>query len=185
MRPTLEQIRRGTGCTPLLANRFLEPLQAACEAFEINNPARLSAFFAQIGHESGRLVYVREIWGPTDSQRRYEGRKDLGNTEPGDGRGYLGRGLIQITGRANYTQLRDELRKTDPATPDFVASPEILEQPAWAAKSAAWFWRSRGLNALADAGQFELITRRINGGLNGQADRLALHRAALQAMASA
>lgn len=112
---------------------------------------------------------MREIWGPTPAQLRYEGREDLGNTEPGDGRRYLGRGLIQITGRANYAAASEALCE------DFVSCPGLLESYRWASLSAAWFWESRGLNALADAGDFDAITRRINGGQTGRADRLALH----------
>ena len=102
---------------------------------------------------------------------RYEGRADLGNNQPGDGQRYCGRGLIQITGRANYAAARNRMRAIGIDCPDFEAEPEQLEEPWWAALSAADYWTSRGLNPLADAGDFEAITRRINGGLNGQADR--------------
>jgi putative chitinase len=136
--------------------------------YDIGTPARQAAFLAQVGHESGRLGYVKELWGPTDAQRRYEGRNDLGNTQTGDGFKYRGRGLIQITGRANYSTAADALNEP------LIDFPEILEQPDIAALSAAWFWNSHGLNALADAGSFETITRRINGGTNGLADRKVL-----------
>lgn len=185
---TAQQIQAGTGATAARAAAWQPHLHAACAIFSIDTPQRLAAFLAQIGHESGRLVYVREIWGPTPAQRRYEGRVDLGNTQPGDGRRYLGRGLIQTTGRSNYRGTRDGLRQlAQPAAdmthvPDFEAEPELLEQPAWAALSAAWFWHSRGLNALADTGDFKGITRKINGGLNGQADRLALYQACMLAL---
>ncbi|MDR6393068.1 glycoside hydrolase family 19 protein [Paraburkholderia phenoliruptrix] len=147
---------------------WADPLSAAMALWDIDSDARQAAFIAQIGHESGRLVFVRELWGPTPSQAGYEGRKDLGNTEPGDGKRFMGRGLIQITGRSNYQQVSDALGI------DFVSSPELLEQPSNAALSAAWFWNTHGLNDLADAGDFATITRRINGGMNGYADRLAL-----------
>lgn len=150
------------------AGVFVPALNRAMQRYQINTLSRQAAFLAQIGHESGQLRYVREIWGPTSAQSRYEGRKDLGNTQPGDGRRFMGRGLIQITGRENY-------RRTGAALGiPLLNSPELLEQPEWAAVSAAWWWASHGLNELADAGEFEQITRRINGGLNGQADRLAL-----------
>lgn len=143
--------------------------------FDINSPAQQAAFLAQIAHESGRLVYVRELWGPTPAQQRYEGRIDLGNTQPGDGFRYRGRGLIQITGRANYRAVRDGLRRLlQLDVPDFEAAPELLEMPRWAALSAAWFWSAKGCGPLADAGEFERLTRRINGGTNGLADRVAL-----------
>lgn len=164
------------GCSPTLAELYAGPLDRAMQRYDITTPARIAAFLAQIGHESGRLRHVREIWGPTPAQTRYEGRADLGNTQPGDGSRYRGRGLIQITGRANYAQVSQALGI------DFVATPEALEAPGPAALSAAWFWHSRNLNALADAGQFEQITRRINGGLNGQPDRIALYTNAKQAI---
>lgn len=144
------------------------PISAAMALWAIDSEARQAAFLAQIGHESGRLVYVRELWGPTPAQARYEGRADLGNTQPGDGKRFMGRGLIQITGRTNYKGVSDALGT------DFVTTPELLEQPSNAALSAAWFWNTHGLNALADAGDFATITRRINGGMNGYSDRLAL-----------
>lgn len=150
------------------AGVFVPALNRAMLRYQINTPSRQAAFLAQIGHESGQLRYVREIWGPTPAQSRYEGRKDLGNTQPGDGRRFMGRGLIQITGRENY-------RRTGAALGiPLLDSPELLEQTEWAAASAAWWWANHGLNELADAGEFEQITRRINGGLNGLADRLAL-----------
>lgn len=140
-------------------------------------PKRVAAFIAQIGHESGQLKYVKEIWGPTAAQARYEGRKDLGNTVAGDGSKCRGRGLIQITGRANYMACGEGLSL------DLIKQPELLEKPQHACMSAAWFWATRGLNTLADAGQFDKITRRINGGQNGAADRQALHARALKVLA--
>lgn len=160
------------GCTAERAAMFGAHLNAAMRYYEINTRDRITAFLAQIGHESGRLRYVRELWGPTPAQERYEGRQDLGNTEPGDGRRFMGRGLIQITGRFNYAQVSDAIGH------DFIAAPVDLELPKWACLSAAWYWHSRALNELADVGDFERITRRINGGLNGQEDRLAIYRSA-------
>lgn len=187
MQLTASILCAATGATPARAVAWCSPIAQACALFSIDNPVRLAAFLAQIGHESGRLVYVREIWGPTPAQRRYEGREDLGNTQPGDGKRYMGRGLIQTTGRDNYAATRDGLRAVlpDEGVPDFEAHPEQLEQPRWAALSAAWYWRSWALNALADRGDqesFILITRRINGGTNGLADRLALWKAARAAL---
>lgn len=150
------------------AGVFAPALNTAMGRYQIIGVPRVAAFIAQIGHESGQLLYVRELWGPTPAQARYEGRADLGNTQQGDGFKFRGRGLIQITGRANYAECGEALGL------DLISQPELLEQPEWAAKSAAWFWSTRGLNTLADAGDFERITRRINGGLNGLADRLAL-----------
>jgi putative chitinase len=175
---TAQQLRAATGCTAERADEWLPHIARACETFAINTPARLAAFLAQIGHESGRLVYVREIWGPTPAQQRYEGRADLGNTQPGDGKRYMGRGLIQTTGRTNYRATRDGLAAYVPNMPDLEAMPALLERPDLAAMSAAWFWQSRELNTFADLGDFIRITKRINGGTNGLADRQALYEAA-------
>lgn len=175
MKLTVQQLATATGAPTAKATAWLAHIQETIDTFQINTPARAAAFLAQIGHESGYLLYNKEIWGPTAAQLRYEGRKDLGNTRPGDGSRYRGRGLVQMTGRANYAKTRDELRKNFPDAPDFEATPEKLEEPKWAALSAGLYWHVKNLNALADAGKFELVTRRINGGLNGQADRLRLH----------
>jgi putative chitinase len=155
-----------------LAELYAPHLDAACEAYQINTSLRLAHFLAQVGHESGALVHSREVWGPTPAQERYEGRADLGNTQPGDGRRYMGRGLLQTTGRANYRSLRDRLRvekKLD--APDFEAAPELLEQPRWAALSACDYWEMRNINALADRDDHEAVTRAVNGGTNGIEDR--------------
>ncbi len=151
---------------------FAVPLNAAMMEFNISTKARQAAFLSQVGHESGQLRYVREL----ASGEAYEGRKDLGNTQPGDGMRYKGRGLIQITGRANYKACGDALGY------DLLAHPEFLESAVLACRSAAWFWRSRGLNELADAGDQVKVTRRINGGTNGLADRLALYERARQVL---
>lgn len=179
-----DTLRKATGCTAAAAAAVAGPLGAACAFYGIDTPARLAAFLAQISHESGAFRRVREIWGPTDVQRRYEGRKDLGNTQPGDGERFKGRGFIQTTGRFNYAKTRDRLRERFGDVPDFEQDPEALEEMRWACLSACDYWDSRGLNALADAGNFEQITRRINGGLNGQADRLARWERAKLALAS-
>jgi predicted chitinase len=181
---TTALLAQATGCSPVRAELFAGPLAEACAAYHITaTPERLAAFLAQIGHESASLRYVAEVWGPTTSQQRYEGRKDLGNTQSGDGSRYRGRGLIQTTGRANYAAVRDRLRRRlGPDVPDFEAEPEQLEHIRWAVWSAADYWDWRGLNALADAGHFEQITRRINGGLNGQPDRLARWKRAREAL---
>lgn len=167
------------GCPPERAALFAPHLAAACHHHHIDTPARLAAFLAQIGHESGGLRWVREI----ANGQAYEGRASLGNTQPGDGPRYRGRGLIQITGRFNY---RATARSLQPlGAPDFEAEPEALELPQWAAWSAADYWASRGLNELADAGDFEAITRRINGGLNGHADRITRWKRAQAAIGQA
>ena len=150
------------------AGVFVPVLNTAMQRYQIVGRKRVAAFIAQLGHESGQLRYVREIWGPTPAQAKYEGRADLGNTQPGDGSKYRGRGLIQITGRANYAACGEALGL------DLITQPELLELPQYAAMSAAWFWKQNGLNDLADRDQFNTITRRINGGLNGLQDRLEI-----------
>jgi putative chitinase len=159
------------------AGVFVPALNTAMGRYGIVGALRVAAFIAQVGHESGQLRWVREIWGPTKQQAGYEGRADLGNTVPGDGSKYRGRGLIQITGRANYAECGEALGL------DLVNQPTLLEQPQHAAMSAAWFWSTRGLNTLADQGQFVKITRRINGGLTGQDDRQALYNKVLEVLA--
>jgi len=152
---------------------FTPQLNLSCSKYGINTPVRLAAFLAQIGHESGSLAHLKEIWGPTDQQRRYEPPSNLaarlGNNTPGDGFRFRGRGLIQITGRSNYEQVGAGLGV------DLIRQPELLEQPDYAVASACWWWQSRGLNQIADANSlaaFERITRIINGGMNGQPDRV-------------
>lgn len=161
-----EQLAQIMGCSALRASRWLQPITYAMAKHEIDTPWRQASFLAQIGHESGGLQWVHELWGPTPAQVRYEGRTDLGNTEKGDGYRFRGRGLIQITGRANYAELSKALGY------DFLSDPDALAEPEMAAESAAWWWQHHGCNDLADAGNFIGITRRINGGLNGEQDRL-------------
>ncbi|KAF6692759.1 glycoside hydrolase family 19 protein [Pseudomonas sp. EKM23D] len=159
------------------AGVFVSALNAAMGRYAIMTPLRVAAFIAQVGHESGQLRYVREVWGPTAQQLGYEGRADLGNNVPGDGSKYRGRGLLQITGRANYAACGEALGL------DLINNPQYLELPQHAAMSGAWFWSTRGLNTLADQEKFATITRRINGGLTGQEDRVALYEKALKVLA--
>lgn len=154
----------------------------AMDTFEINTPARQAAFLAQVGHESGGFKFIHEIWGPTAAQGRYEvrGAGDLGNVKPGDGYRFRGRGWIQLTGRENYRRAYQRLKPRFADCPDFEAEPDEVATPRWAAMTAADFWQSNGCNQLADEGRFERITRTINGGLNGYADRLAKWETAKQ-----
>lgn len=149
---------------------FVDPLNQAMRDWEINTRARVCAFLAQLAHESASFNYVEEI----ASGQAYEGRKDLGNIHPGDGVKFKGRGLIQITGRANYEACSKALGL------DLLNKPELLEDPVYAAQSAGWFWKTRGLNELADMGGFKKITRVINGGYNGLASREEFHKKALE-----
>ena len=143
----------------------------------LDKPHRLAHFLAQLAHESGGFVYDREIWGPTAAQRKYEGRKDLGNTVRGDGRKFAGRGPIQITGRANVTRFHNWCINQGLNPPDFVAKPDLINTDPWEGLSAVWYWDAgnptgKSLNIFADHNDIEMITRRINGGLNGYDDRL-------------
>lgn len=174
MTPT--ELAEALGIPIKRATTWAEPITLAMRQFGIDTPERQAAFLAQIGHESGRLVYVRELWGPTTQQAKYEGRADLGNNQPGDGFKFRGRGLIQVTGRNNYTLAGRALGLP------LIDDPQQLEQPINAARSAAWFWKTHGCNALADAGDFKALTRRINGGLNGLADRQVLWESAKLAL---
>lgn len=142
------------------AGTYCKWLNIAMSAYDIDTPARQAAFLAQVAHESGSLRYTAEI----ASGKAYEGRSDLGNTQPGDGVKFKGHGLLQITGRSNHAACSQGLFGNEKV---LVSSPDALSSPLLACLSAAWFWNSKGLNALADAGDFTRITRRINGGLNG------------------
>lgn len=150
--------------------RFLPHLNSTFDEFEINTPQRLRMFLAQIGHESAQLRYVKEL----ASGEAYEGRVDLGNTSPGDGVRYKGRGLIQITGRHNYALVSLGLGLP------LLEKPELLEEDRNAVRSAGWFWYKSNLNSFADKGLFKTITRIINGGYNGYADRFKLYQKALE-----
>ena len=182
---TPELLKIATGCRSLaLATDWLPHVKRAMALYYIDlTPERTGMFLANVGHESGGLLYTSELWGPTPTQARYEGRKDLGNTQPGDGRRFKGHGLIQTTGRYNHAKVRDRLRAKFPDmdVPDFEAYPELLAQIEWAALSAADFADMVGLNAIADRGDFDGYCDTINrgritatvGDSNGYAERLS------------
>jgi putative chitinase len=146
----------------------------------ISTPLSASAFLAQIAHESAELRFMQELWGPTAQQKKYDPpsnvAKSLGNTQPGDGYRYRGRGPIQITGRANYKKYGDLLGV------DLVGNPDLAAQPEYAFQTAGLFWRMRGLNELADAEDLTTITKRINGGLTGLAERQRYYEVAKKAL---
>ena len=173
---TPDVLMQATGCAPQRADVWAGPVTAAMALYSIDSPARQAAFLAQIAHESGLFAYVRELWGPTSAQQGYEGRTDLGNNVPGDGFKFRGRGLIQVTGRANYARMGAELGL------DLLNHPELLEVPSNAVLSAAQYWTDHNLNQYADSGDFETLTRRINGGLNGLSDREAIWNLAKAAL---
>ena len=162
MRITGQQLASIAGVPLARVDKFVPYLNGAMEHYQINTPARVAAFLAQLAHESGGFRYVREL----ASGRAYEGRKDLGNVYSGDGVRFKGRGLIQITGRSNYAALEKDLPLLG-----LLQNPHWLESDRWAVWSAGWFWNKKGLNALADDGLFKQITRKINGGYNGLEDR--------------
>lgn len=171
----LQQIVEPTyGLPPARASLVAQVLEPAMAAGGIGTRLRKAAFLAQVAHESGGFRYTEEL----ASGDAYEGRLDLGNTQPGDGRRYKGRGYIQLTGRANYAEASRDLGL------DLLSFPERAAQPNNAARIAVWYWNKRGLNALADKGPeaFDSITRRINGALRGKAERDALYQRALKAL---
>lgn len=203
---TADLLQRATGCARGVALTWAKPLAEACALFEITTPARLAAFLATVGHESAgltrtvesfayrpdRLVAVwpsrftpglaRELAGHPDAiaEHVYGGR--MGNKAPGDGWRYKGRGPGMVTGRANYEAIRDLLRQRVPNAPDFVAEPGALAEPRWGAYAFAAYWEERGLNELADAGEFVRICRRVNGGDVGMEDRLRRYALAKRAL---
>ena len=182
------------------AGVFVPVLNTAMNRYAILGTRRVAAFIAQVGHESGQLTRLVENlnYSAEGLMKTWPSRFDLvrataaarkpeqianivyadrmGNTAPGDGWKYRGRGLIQTTGKTNYVACGDALGV------GLINHPELLEQPQYAALSAAWYWSVNGLNTLADAGDLTKITRRINGGLNGQADRQALYDKALKVL---
>ena len=190
---TLEQIKETTCSSVANAQKFMEFINDACDRFAINTPARQLCFLAQAGHESGSLYFTEEL----ASGEAYEGRKSLGNIQPGDGARFKGRGLIQITGRLNYTAAGNALGVDLIRNPGLLGGKNITVcsdvQLRNAALSAGWFWSSRNLNAIADniniavsietgsnLASFILITKKINGGINGLSDRINRYKCGLQ-----
>jgi putative chitinase len=187
-----------------LGEQWLEPLNETFDKYEINTPKRQACFLGQVMHESGSFKYTREnlnysaralmnTWPSRfpdiDTAEKYERNPEkiaskvyagrMGNSTPEEAAKYIGRGLIQVTGKENYTHCGEALGL------DLVSTPELLEQPRYAALSAGWYWNKKGLNALADEGtmnSFEVMTKRINGGLIGLDDRKAKMVEALKAL---
>lgn len=169
---TPEQLQLAIPYCGARAHAFAGPLTTAMAEFDISTPQRKAAFLAQVAHESGSLRYTLEI----ASGDAYEGRADLGNLQPGDGRRYKGRGLLQVTGRANYRACGNALGL------DLISSPQLLESPAGASRSAGWYWKARSLNAFADRDAFGSLTKAINGGYTHLDERCAAWRAACKAL---
>lgn len=165
---TPEVFSKATGVPLSRAQKWADPVTAALALYDISEPLEVAHWLSQVGHESGGFVYTKELWGPTPAQVRYEGRKDLGNTVAGDGKRYMGRGLLQVTGRANYVKAAATLNI------DCVNHPELLEEPTNAALSACDYWqRTSGLRVAAQTDDVLTVTKRINGGTNGLEDRKA------------
>lgn len=159
---TLAQLRSiMPRCKEARALLLLPFLNESLLEWGIQTPARAAAFLAQLAHESGELRYFEEL----ASGEAYEGRRDLGNLQPGDGKRFKGRGPIQLTGRLNYRLAGAALQLPLEAHPETVALPDV------GFRVAGWFWATHGCNALADAADFLAITKRINGGTNGLAAR--------------
>jgi putative chitinase len=161
---------------------YLPFINKVMELYEIDTPLRASAFLAQIAHESAELRFMEELWGPTEQQKKYEPPSDLakslGNTQPGDGFRYRGRGPMMLTGRANYQKYGDLLQV------DLVGNPDLVATPQYAFSTAGLFWKSKGLNELADVQDFTTITKRINGGLTGLAERQKYYDVAKDALSA-
>jgi len=186
------------GLFPALPNpeAFVAPLEKVCAKYGINSKMRLAAFLAQVGHESGGFRYLKENlnyssdallrvfpkYFPTRAlaeiyarkpakigARIYANRMGNGDEASGDGYRFCGRGAIQLTGRQNYERFAAAMEMS---LDEAIA---YLETPEGACMGAGWFWADNGLNALADSGDFVTLTRRINGGTNGLADRQALY----------
>lgn len=202
--PNVDQLAAAIGCGRVPAERWHPLLKESCNAYDITETYRLTAYLAQLGHESASLTRMVEALSYSPERLRevclasqegtrwrsllprvgelarnakglaeaaYGGRMGNGPEGSGDGWNYRGRGPIQVTGKANYDGVSVLLRKKLANAPNFVADPDALSEPRWAAYSAAAIWFDRGCNDLADARDFRAITKRINGGLNGLADR--------------
>ncbi len=175
MQVTAEQLKRIAKGTPDSANvrSVVLALNQYGTQFGLDLPHRLAQFIAQVAHESGSFRYDKEI----ASGAAYEGRKDLGNTQKGDGKKFKGRGPIQVTGRRNYRAFTAWVRKFIPDAPDFEQNPDLINTDPYEGLSAIWYWAEgnptgKSLNVYADQNNLEMITRKINGGLNGLSDRL-------------
>lgn len=142
-------------------NEITDALNQTFSRYQIDNELRICHFLAQVLHESVAFLYTEEIWGPTAAQLKYEGRADLGNTSPGDGYKFRGRGWIQLTGRSNYAKASEAFGQ------DYVGNPDVLKDYPMAAIISGWFWDTHGLNSHADSDDVMTITHIINGGYNG------------------
>lgn len=174
---------RAFRCNTARANASLAGMNQAMTLAECTTVRRAAMWCAQIGHETLSLYYDQEIWGPTAAQRRYEGRSDLGNTVTGDGYRYRGRGRIQLTGRTNYGAFSRWChgRGLVPSPTHFVDNPDLVATAPWRELAATWYWTVArpGINTAADRGDVRAVTKLINGGTNGLADRQDRYDSAL------
>ena len=171
MKITAQQIRR---IMPHARERrigdFVRSFNAWSDTFGIDTPMKAAHYIGQVAQETGELRYLEEM----ADGRQYEGRKDLGNVEKGDGRRFKGRGYLQTTGRRNYQQYADSVY----CRGDLMAHPERLARQPGCQKASMFFWMENGLNALAEKDDGHGVSRRINGGDNGMAQRLYYTRKA-------
>lgn len=169
MKVTREQILAIMPNAEKYVDKFLPYINGYKEVFHIDTPLRMAHFLAQIAHESNELRYTKELGNKAYFVKYDNGKlkQMLGNTKEGDGYKYRGRGLIQITGRANY----QAYQSSKYCNGDIMENPQLLEQPLGAVKSAMWWWWKHGLNELADKDSFTAITKTINGGTNGLESR--------------
>lgn len=174
---TLQQFMACTDLDAAAAATELPGLNASMYFADINSVQRKATYIAQLGHESMGFQQFEEFASGAD----YEGRSDLGNTQRGDGKRYKGRGAIQLTGRANYRSATQDLGGMLGGT-NLETNPERADDPDVRYLTAAWFWNERGLNDHADAGKFDTVTSRINGGQNGAADRRTRYNKALKVL---
>ena len=151
---------------------YCDGFNDALEQSDINTPQRVACFCGQIAHESGELRWVLE----QDSGQAYEGRASLGNTQPGDGPRFKGRGFLQLTGRKNYTAFANW------SGIDCVNDPDLLLQPQYAWLSCIFYWDTHNINALADQMDVVGVTKIVNGGTNGLAQREAYTQIACQVL---
>ena len=173
--------------------KWLQPLNDTFAKFEINTPKRMACFIGQCAHESNNFksleenlnysaVRINQVWPRITLAKAqeavskgkqaiaelvYGNRAELGNTQPGDGGKFFGRGIIQLTGRANYTAFANDIQNSE-----ILNKPELVATPEYACLSAGWFWNTRKLNITADAGDYVTMTRRINGATLGLQDRI-------------
>ena len=180
MEVTLNQLAAMAGSAP---NDNMKSVHLSLTSYGathgLDRPHRLAQFLAQLLHESGNFRYDRELWGNTKAQLRYDTRTDLGNTpeQDGDGKKNAGRGPIQVTGAYNIGKYFDWCKLQGFNPPNFKANPDLINTDPWEGLSAIWYWAvgnptGKSLNRYADEGDIEQITKKVNGGLNGFADRL-------------